>query len=237
MRPFVLTVLAACAHESEPFETIFPMDGVTTVSADLERGRFAYRGTITDRFQVQGIAEARAGGAEEAARRLATIDHVEAIDGDRLSLTATTPEPGCTVEYDVVGPQDVDVEVSVDGLVDVESIRGHHVLRGSQVVGYRMYGSLTASSTMSGMDVEVWPDASSTVTLDSTAGDVVLRLPYGLDYDVQVLGDPSFEMYVTDLGFSTSQAEAGYFAGIVGSGTVPVRVTLQGGSFQLIEAF
>ena len=86
------------------------------------------------------------------------------------------------------------------------------------------------------MDVDVWPDAGGEVLIESSAGDTILRLPYGGAYDVEVIGDPAYEMVIEDLGFLSRFDEVGYFSGTVGDGSIRVVVYVSGGSFQLLES-
>jgi hypothetical protein len=155
-----------------------------------------------------------------------------------LAIDAASAERRASVEVDLVGPDAVDLDLEVeDGSVIVQGFEGEHRLVGAQIVTTRLMGAVVAEASQAGMDLEVWPWLDGGVEISSRAGDVVLRLPYGGDYAVEVWGDDLYEMYVTDLGFTASIAEPGYFNGTVGAGSIPVRVTVQGGAFELLEAF
>ncbi|MCB9742028.1 MAG: hypothetical protein H6740_05480 [Alphaproteobacteria bacterium] len=42
------------------------------------------------------------------------------------------------------------------------------------------------------------------IRVETQSGDVDLTLPWGLEYDMQVWGDPDYEMIVEDMGWNRS---------------------------------
>ena len=60
--------------------------------------------------------------------------------------------------------------------------------------------------------------------------DVTLTLPWGLEYDLQIWGDPEYSITVHDLGFASVAEAPAYFAGLRGRGTVTVDIFVTGGN-------
>jgi hypothetical protein len=86
------------------------------------------------------------------------------------------------------------------------------------------------------MSVEIYPDFGSLIVLQAVDGDIVLGLPFGLQYDLEVSGDWDYPMDVADLGFDAVTITPGYFASLTGGGNVVVQVFIDGGGFYLYEA-
>ncbi len=126
--------------------------------------------------------------------------------------------------------------VTLEGHAQLHGVDGSHVVTADSVTGTAITGSADLYAVRGGMDVEVYPDFGSVIVLQAMGGDVVLGMPFGLQYDIEVFGDWDYPMDVLDLGFDAVTVEPGYFAALTGGGNVVIEVTIQGGGFYVYEA-
>ena len=66
---------------------------------------------------------------------------------------------------------------------------------------------------------------------------MVLTLPWGMDYDLQIWGDPDYPITVHDLGFSNVVEAPAYFAGLRGRGSTIVDIVVTGGSVTIYDGW
>jgi hypothetical protein len=131
----------------------------------------------------------------------------------------------------------VDLNITANqGVVTLVDVEGTHIVQAGRIQTTRLRGTVDLTGTGGGIDAEIYPFLDGSVTVEGTSGDVIVRLPFGGNYDVEILGDPDFEMFVSEFGFVGSIAQPGYFTGVAGDGSIRVRITAQGGSVQLLEA-
>jgi hypothetical protein len=229
--------LAGCVTASETFERTVDADGLTAVRVDVERGDVLYDVLNNDAFVIEGTSLARASTEARADDRLA--DNQWRIDAQvpELVVEATSVQRRASVDIDVFGPSVVDLNITANqGVVTLVDVEGTHIVQAGRIQTTRLRGSVQLTGTGGGIDAEVYPFLDGSVTVEGTSGDVIVRLPFGGNYDVEILGDPDFEMFVSEFGFVGSIAQPGYFTGVAGDGSIPVRITAQGGSVQLLEA-
>lgn len=237
MRPWMTIALVGCVSATEPFERTVDAEGMTTLRVDIERGDVLYDVADDSVFVIQGSSNARASSQARADDRL--TDNQWRIDAQppELVVEATTVQRRASVDVEVFGPSVVDLDIIANqGVVTLVDVEGTHVVEAGRVQTTRLRGSVDLTGTGGGVDAEVYPYLNGSVTVQSTSGDVIVRLPFGGNYDVEILGDPDFEMFVSEFGFVGSIAQPGYFTGVAGDGSTPVRITAQGGSVQLLEA-
>ncbi len=238
----VLLVLAlplavACARVDVPIALSVSAVGVEALNARVDRGDLVVLGDETDTLALTGTSTGYGSSAAQASAREAGNTVTLAVDGATARLTATSTAKRAWTALDVVGPTVLDLDVDVRrGSVHVEAVAGEHVIRADRITARRLEGTAELRASSGGMDVDLRPDAGGRVQIESSAGDVVLRLPWGLPYDIEVIGDPGYGMYIEELGFHATFSEPGYFAGTVGDGSIQVAVFVNGGSFQLLEA-
>lgn len=234
----VLTLLVACSRVERPIEATLPADGLDTLRVTIDRGDLAYEGTSEDRFVLEGTSAGFGSSESQAAAREAGNEVTLVASGDAAVLEATSESRRGWVDLELAGPSTLDLDVWVKrGSLDVSGVTGQHVLTADRITARGLAGDADLLATSGGMDVELWPFDDGELLLESSAGEVVLRLPWGLPYDIEVLGDPAYEMYIEDLGFHSTFSDVGYFTGTVGDGSIRVAVSVHGGSFQLLEAF
>lgn len=233
----LLPLAVGCAEFSEVYETRLPAEGVWNVFFDSERGSFAYAGTAEEEvFDVAVKSWATGSSRRRAEARAANNVWGVQIVGDLLDLWGRSPVEKAGVDAAVVGPRVINVEsVLLDGRAELYEVDGYHTLSANQIYGSGIHGDVDFYAATDGIDVEVFPYDDSVVRLEAF-GDVVLGLPYGLPYDLEVFSDPSWGVSVTDLGFDTLTILPDYVAATSGAATLRVEVYLVGGSFVLWEA-
>jgi len=226
-----------CAEVDRSFEESVPADGIDRLEATVERGSLTYAGISEDTFVIEGTSVGRGGGEQQAERREEGNEVTMGVEDTTLVLEATSEFDRARVDLDVSGPSVLDLDVYAErGSVHVEEVEGDHVVTADRITSRQLIGNCDLLARSGGMDVDIWPFLEGRVILESTAGDVVLRLPYSGQYDIEVIGDPAYDMYIEDLGFHSDFFEPGYFAGVVGDGSIEVTVYVNGGSFELLES-
>jgi len=153
-----------------------------------------------------------------------------------LDLWGRSPVSKSGVDIAVIGPSRMDVEaVLLDGTAHLYDVEGTHLVTANAVVGAGIAGDVDLYASLAGINVEVWPNDGGTVRLEAF-GDVLLALPYGLDYDIEVFADPDWGVEVTDLGFDELVIAPDYVSAETGDGSIEVDVFVSGGVFALWEA-
>lgn len=237
MRPWMTIALVGCVTASEPFEQTVDADGITGMRVDIERGDLLYDVGSDGVFVIEGTSNARASTETRANDRL--LDNQWRIQPSvpELVVEATSVQRRASVDVEVLGPPTVDLDITANqGVVSLVDVQGTHLVQAGRIQATRLRGTVDLTSTGGGIDVEIYPFLDGSVTIEGTSGDVIVRLPFGGNYDVEILGDPDFEMFVSEFGFVGSIAQPGYFTGVAGDGSIPVRIVAQGGSVQLLEA-
>lgn len=233
----LLPTLVGCAEFSEVHETQLPAEGVWNVFADSERGSFVYAGTAEDETFDVAIRSWATGSTRKRAEARASNNVFGAqVVGDLLDLWGRSPVEKAGVDLAVVGPSVINVEsVLLEGRAELFEVDGYHTLTANQIYGSGIHGDVDFYASSDGIDVEVFPYADSVLRLEAF-GDVVLGLPYGLEYELEVFSDPSWGVTITDLGFDSLFIAPDYVSASTGSGSIKVEVYLVGGSFVLWEA-
>lgn len=230
--------LSGCSYREAQFETTLPADGVTDVFCDLERGAFVYDGAAEDESEFTvGIASWGVGGTGgRAEKRAASNTWGAQVSDGLLDVWGRSPVAKAGVDVVILGKRDVDVEaVLLDGPAYLYDVDGTHVVTANAVVGSGIAGDVDLYASLDGINVEVWPADGGTVRLEAY-GDVLLALPYGLDYDLEVFADPDWGVQVTDLGFDELLLAPDYVSAETGDGSIEVDVFVSGGVFALWEA-
>ena len=234
VRWMVLCAVVGCARSEEISVEIVPAAGLTTVRADVESGDFVYDGRNWSEFAVNVTSWGRAWAQERASeKRAANSWTIEPVD-DVLTITADS-DPGAGVDFDVVGPAEVDLEIDVQrsGRVILDDVWGSTVITAPSITGRRLQGNLDALAIDGSITVDIQPDDNGVIRIETLDGAVDVGLPFGLDYDLQIWGDPAFSLIITDLGFDDQTVGEGYFAGSRGTGAIQVNLYVSGGAATL----
>jgi hypothetical protein len=239
IHPSILLLLLplGCKEVERSFEETVDAEGIERLQAFVERGSVTYAGISETTFVIEGTSIGRGGGEQGAERREEGNEVSIDVEDATLYVDATSEFKRARVDLDVSGPSVLNLDVLAErGSVHLEEVEGEHIVSADRITSRQLIGDCDLLARSGGMDVDIWPFLEGRVILESTAGDVVLRLPYSGQYDIEVIGDPAYEMYIEDLGFHSDFFEPGYFAGIVGDGSIEVTVYVNGGSFELLES-
>lgn len=229
--------VVACAKAERAVSGSVPAEGIVELEATVARGDLEITGEEGSDFELSGRVIGYGGSRGQAEHRADGVGVSFAAEGAKAVLETSSEFRRSWADLEVTGPAVVDLDVWVErGSLHVDGVAGRHLLTADRITTRALAGTVDLLATAGGMDVDVRPDPTGEVLLESAAGDVILRLPYGAPYDVEVIGDPAWDMIIADLGFHTEYEEAGYFAGTVGDGSIRVVVYLNGGSFQLAES-
>jgi hypothetical protein len=235
MTPMLMTFLlaAGCVAEREVFVESLPAEGVTELFCDNERGSFFYSGSNPDAFDLQ-VTSWGSGISRGAARaRLGTNEWGAVIEGNLLDLWGRSPEDEAGIDLALEGPPAINIEsVLLDGVVELVDVVGTHVITANGIVGSGLSGHLDLYATSDGVDIETFPEPGASIQIQSY-GEVTLRLPYGLDYDIEVFADPDWGAEVSELGFDELTLAPDYVSAKTGNGSIHVDVTVAGGPFRL----
>jgi len=237
-RPALLLLVAVgCTNAERSVSGELPAAGIVELEATIARGDLQVLGEEGADFELSGRAIGYGGGGSQAENRLAGVDVTFEAHDTKAVLESTSESKRTWVDLEVTGPSAIDLDLLVErGSLSVEGVTGHHLLTADRITSRALGGSVDLLATSGGLDVDIWPEPNGEVLLESAAGDVILRLPYGGPYDIEVVGDPAWDMIIDDLGFQTDYQEPGYFTGTVGDGSIRVIVYLNGGAFQLVES-
>lgn len=246
--PVLLAVLAACGS-TERIETVtVAAPGATDVFCDIENGSLLYLGDPdfggrSERFEVSAglwaagtSREKKLDSVEYGFQYLTDPGTATNDDGGLLDLWGRTHADRSGVDYAVVGPPDMDVDVVLlDGWAQLYEVRGDLLVTANGVYGGGLSGDLDLYAAVDGMELDLRPLPGDTIQLQAM-GDVVLALPRGTDVDLEVVADPDWGVTVTDLGFDELQVFPDYVHAVGGDGSIPITVTVGGGAFVLLEA-
>lgn len=233
MTPSLLLLALACTAEREVFVESLPAEGVTEIFSDNERGDFLYSGSNPDTFDINVASWGRGASRKAARKRLDTNKWGAVIEGNLLDVWGRSPDPDAGLDLAVEGPPEMNVEaVMIDGDVELYDVLGTHVVTANRVLGRGLKGHLDLYAAGEGVDVEMAPDPGASIKIQSY-GEVILRLPYGLDYDVEVFADPDWGTEVVDLGFEQLSVYPDYVSARTGGGSIHIDVTVARGAFRL----
>lgn len=226
---------AGCVMVERPFDAEFAAAGVVAVDARVGAGTFAYSGADTETITVAGESWAVGASEKRATDREFHNDFDVEVVGGVLTVTAATPKAQTGVNFDVVGPPTMRLEIQSTGTVALDAVTGTHAIDAWAIVG-DVGGGGAFSVGDGGMDVTFTPLDPSETTI-SAEGDVTLALPEDLPYQLVVYTDEAGVIDVPeDFPFDLVDEGTGVFTGTTGEGTVRVTVTISGGGFTLRSA-
>ena len=231
-----LVLGVACKSAVTVVDEEVPAHGIFALAAEIDEGDFEYRGRRELKvFDVQYTSRGFGSQQEAADRREAANDYGSLVDVDLLELWGRTSFHQARVDILVDGPDVIDIEALLhDGDATLSNAVGSHLVTADRVVGLDLVGDLDLYARESGLDVEVWPFEAGTIRLEAV-GDVVLSLPWGLEYDLEAFVDPAYGYEVTDLGFGDLRLYDDLVRAMTGSRSIRVEVYVEGGTFFLWE--
>lgn len=225
--------VVGCVSVRDSEDVTLSAAGVRVVSARVERGSVEIDGVERRaNFDITATTWGSGSSRDTAAEREETVGWSAAVDGSVLLLDGTTTERRSGVDFDVVGPVVLDLDLDVEtGNVEVDDIEGVHVITADRIDG-TLIGDLDLYAR-SAVDIGFVPFVATDTIIDSQ-GSVVLAVPFGLDYDLTVRSDPDDEMIITELGWDDAVFGDGFFNGFRGRGDVEIDVLAEG-SVQILE--
>lgn len=222
--------LVGCGSYTSVFTDTASSRGVFTVVASSDSGSVSYDGAaLIEEFNVSGTSYA-SGRNRDAAERNEQLNSVDVRIENGTLLASGISGPGGNVDFDIVGPGRIDTDLRAPrGTVRVDRVDGFHVLTGRRIIGREIVGDADIQAT-DDVDVQILPytDVGS-IRVATTGGDVSLGLPFGLDYQLNVTGNPDFEVIVEDLGFDGILSEGPVLRAWRGFETIRVDVDVRGG--------
>ena len=242
MRIATLTLIclnaAACTVVQSGFGESFPSVGISTLVADVDQGDIDIEGrTEASTFYVEGRTFGYSVNSDNAERNAEANTWDVGREGDILSMWGRSEYMGAGVDFEVTGPSTIHTSlVTESGNIDVSDLVGIHYLEANHISVNNLVGSTTMIAGSSGVDGSLNPMNSDTIYIESE-DDVTLTLPWGLDYDLQIWGDPEYTIVVHDLGFSSVAEAPAYFAGLRGRGTTTVDIVVTGGNVTIYDSW
>lgn len=229
----VSTLFVACvsAREVEELRIEDPVALITAqhMSGDLEIvGRNNLVGA-----DVAATVWGRGSSRDAAERRQERVRWSAEVLGDELALSSLVTENRAGVDFFITAPTQVDTVLTVDrGDVFLNDVEGIHDIVASSVRGVAIGDVVVDASSR--VDLDFYPYDTTAADI-SSQGAVTLALPYGLDYDLVVRGNPDAEMVVEELGWDDVRLSEGFFAGYRGRGGVRINVFADG-PIEIVEA-
>jgi hypothetical protein len=236
--PMLFTLMFACVRVEHDFNETVSSQGIDVLASDIERGDVTYQVGADTEFDIVGTSWGRGGGEKKASAHEDENTFGVDIAAGLVDVWGRSDHRKGGVDVDVRGPSVVHLDlITLDGTVYMSDAVGTHVVTASRIEATALAGDADLYATNNGMDVELWPYDDGVIRLDSVGGDVILSLPYGADYDIQVWADGEYGLDVAELGFDNFYMAPDYFAGSRGTESIDVKVYVTGGSFSLLESF
>lgn len=228
------TLTVGCTTVEKTFAESIPADNISVVRVDLDNGHFSYQGLATNNIDVTGRAYGYASNAERAEERQGGTYWDMTVTGPELSLLGRSDANMAGVDFNVAGPGRINTSVYVhDGSASVDSLYGNILVDAESIRARQISGNVDMVARSGSVNAEIIPNRGEVIRVEAQNGDVELWLPWGVDYDLQVWGDPAHEMVVEDLGFGWSTGAPGYFAAQSGPASTRVDVYATGGSVRI----
>ncbi len=234
-----LALTSGCVTVEDNFSDTVSAEGVFAFQGTTDNGRITYDGgAIDETFTVRGRSWGNGGGRSAAERRQSGNDFFVEVQDSVLVASAQSFEGRSGVDFDVTGPSLMDVDILTDsGSASIFDAEGIHIVTADSIYARGVVGDVDFFADRGGVDVEVFPYVDGVVLIESRSGDVDLYLPFGLDYDLTVVGDPDHELVVEDLGFDTLILEPGLVIGRRGGRSILVDVVVTGGDVRIFQSF
>ncbi len=231
MRAALLFALAlsttACVSVRDIDEMQLDATGARILSARIDRGDMELY-TLPQAGMIDIIATRWGRGSRQvrAQERSERVVWDARVEGDTVLLDARSPVERSGVDFDVGLPARMDLDVILDrGTLVGGNVEGVHVITADRVRG-TLVGDVDIDVTQD-IDLGLIPYTETDAFIRSD-GRVRLALPFGLEYDLTVRGDPADEMVITELGWDDARFGEGFFSGLRGRGLVEIDITTNG---------
>lgn len=225
--------LAACTVVESPIAASLSVDGLRFVDARLERGDFAYTGAAPHQLDVRGSAWGRASDEAVAQGRLEGVWFLAERQGSAAVVASGVTSSGAGADLTLSGPAILGLSVAVaQGSIEINRVRGHLDATADGIRVVDAVGSADLLAGWGGVTAELRPRPGDVVRIEAE-GDIELRLPWGMPYDLQVWGDPDHQVVVSDLGFQQVIQDGPHLGAHTGSGSVRVDIHARDGDVRI----
>ncbi|MCK6522580.1 hypothetical protein L6R49_14205 [Myxococcota bacterium] len=223
-------VLLAC-ETNEVTETLTFDGDYAALFAQLDDSDLTVvGGAIGSGLEVRVVSWGTAVATDKAQDRLDGNSYSATADGEVVSLTSRSTENRAGVDFDVLSPELLSLDVAIDsGRAHLEYLEGSHLITASSVRGEGLIGEIDAYADSGDNVIAIWPYENARIRVETYSGSNVLTLPYGLDYDLTIVGDPEYAMSVEDLGFDVAYASGAAYVAQRGAATIRIEVFTSGG--------
>lgn len=234
----VVVLASGCVTVQTRTTETLSSEGVAFVQGRTDSGDLAYDGIgIREEFAVGIRSWGFGSGKRKAGARRDDNDFTVAVEADILALQAFAGDRS-GVDFSVVGPGIMHLDLAtLNGDVVLANVEGSHIVTGDGITARNVVGDADLYSNSGGVDAEILPYEDGIVSVTSVNGGVDLYVPWGLEYDLNVIADPEFELVVEDLGFDTLVLEPGIAIGWRGRRSIQVDVFVTGGDTRILSAF
>ncbi|MBK9366656.1 MAG: hypothetical protein IPN01_10060 [Deltaproteobacteria bacterium] len=187
-------------------------------------------GAVGSGLEVKVTSWGTAVATDKAQDRLDGNSYTATAEGEVVSLNSRSTENRAGVDFDVRSPEFLSLDVAIaSGHAHLEYLEGTHLVTASSVRGEGLIGEIDAYAESGDNVIAIWPYENARIRIETWSGDNVLTLPYGLDYDLTIVGDPEYAMNVEDLGFDVAYASGAAYVAQRGAATIRVEVFTSGG--------
>jgi hypothetical protein len=231
--PLVVTVLGGCVTVRDSEDLAFDSAGISVVSAVVEDGDFSYSAFAGDDIGVTATTWGRGSNKEKAAARRETVTWSAFVEVPALLLDGISPERLSGVDFDLIGPTVMSLDVVLDnGAAVLRDVEGVHTIAATSVTGDVLGDMVVFADSV---NLAFVPYVATNTLIEAT-GSVTLAIPFGLSYDLTVRTSPEQAVTVTELGFQQVSLGEGFFNGYSGFGEVEIDINA-GGSVDVVELF
>jgi hypothetical protein len=223
-------VFLAC-ETNEVTETIVFDGDYAALFAQLDHSDITVvGGAIGSGLEVKVLSWGTAVSTDKAQDRLSGNSYTATEEGEVVSLASRSTENRAGVDFDVRSPEFLSLDVAIaSGHAHLEYLEGSHFVTASSVRGEGLIGEIDAYAESGDNVIAILPYEGARIRIETWSGDNVLTLPYGLDYDLTIVGDPEYAMNVQDLGFDVAYASGAAYVAQRGAATIRVEVFTSGG--------
>jgi len=222
----------ACAQVEESEDHTMGSWGISMVEASVDGGEFTWTGVSGADVQVKSRKWSKGLSQAQAAMRMEDLDASCNVAQGILALRGLGGDnEAAGTDIAVTGPNYVDTDVTVlKGEIRVENLSGTHKLSAPIVVASALEGSVEVRSSGGHVELQLFPLTNSVIQVDVNEGWAQVRLPIGLEYDLQVQSSGDGSIDVVGLNLEQRTSEPGIFYGKTGSGSIEVSVNVTGGT-------
>jgi hypothetical protein len=227
---------AGCVTARVPEDHTVSAVGVENIEVQVGRGDIGLSKGTGDSFKIFAESFAFAPKRDEAVARLTGNElEIEVVEAT-LEVTGFSAfrQGGWDLDVLVPTPTINTTVTTQNGAVAIADLIGTHRITADTITATHVEGSGVFIANEGGMDLSLVP-YDNTITRIVSTGDVVLRLPRFLPYDITVVGDLGALIQITDLGFDFIDLFDGAAAAARFPATTRIEIEVTAGGLTLLE--